>query len=137
MKKLAFLIFVALVMTSCCNCGRTSKDAPTFTDTTWSLIQLGGTSLSAEGKYEITFSVEGRITGIGFCNRLTGSYTNGERERTISFTPMASTKMACIESNVESEFFQSFEGVTSYAIDGKKLYLFANGELRAVFEAQP
>mgnify|MGYP000004786835 FL=1 len=45
--------------------------------------------------------------------------------------------MACPDMDQERDYTEALEATTHYDMDGPMLLLLANGELRAVFQAQP
>lgn len=140
MKKTIFIaaaaIVGALLLSGCCQKCRKSREAATrpIQGTVWHLIQLDGQPIYAPDKYELTFLADGRIAGIGECNRFFGPYqvlnANGE----IKIGPVASTMMACLDPNSETQFFQTLEKVHLYQLDDKNLYLFVDNKIKAVFE---
>lgn len=106
--------------------------------TEWQLIQLGGKSVRPEeGTFSLQFDAEKQtVSGTGACNRLSGNYTTGER-RALSIGPLASTRMTCPDMDRERDYAEALEATTHYDMDGPMLLLLSNGELRAVFQAQP
>ena len=42
--------------------------------------------------------------------------------------------MACLDPNIETEFFRMFENVHLYQLDEKNLYLFVDNKIKAAFE---
>ncbi len=138
--KLAVIASVAVLMASCCACRRTPRktQAP-LADTEWQLIQLNGLAVKPEeGKFTLRLLSDGnRVTGVGVCNRLTGTFTTSEM-RDLRFEVPAMTRMACVTGmQQEADFVRMLGGITDYAMDGKMLLLFSNGDVRAIFQAQP
>ncbi len=85
-------------------------------------------------KYELSFLADGRVAGIGECNRFFGPYQVVNANGGIKIGPVASTMMACLDPNIETEFFRMFENVHLYQLDEKNLYLFVDNKIKAVFE---
>lgn len=136
---LTTLAATALLSAGCCDCRSYQKRTRRpLVGTQWQLIQLEGRNVKAQPEsYLLTFEAEGnRLTGVGACNRLMGSYTLGER-RALTIGPVATTRMACPTPNLEAQFLEAVEATTHYDMDGPMLLLLSNGELRAVFEALP
>lgn len=80
---------------------------------------------------------EQRYFGSGGCNRFTGGFR--ETGNSLKLGPAASTKMACLESNVqavESKFFQAMNSVSRYEIQGNILRLYAQDQVALVFQAR-
>lgn len=140
MKKTIIIATVAilggLLLTGCCQKCRKSREAATrpIQGTVWHLIQFDGQPIDAPDKYELTFLTDGRIAGIGECNRFFGPYQVINANGGIKIGPVASTMMACLDPNMESQFFQMLEKVHLYQLDDKNLYLFVDNKIKAVFE---
>ncbi len=139
--QLRSLLIAALAVTlvGCCSCrSYQKKTRRPLVDTSWQLIQLNGQSIQpVEGKYTITLlSEQNRISGIGDCNRIMGSYTT-DQTRALKIGPLGATRMACPAPSQEQAFLAALESATHYDMDGPMLMLLSNGELRAVFQAQP
>jgi heat shock protein HslJ len=101
-------------MASCNSSKKVSENAvPELTETYWKLTELMGkpvTSPSATGKeMYITLLKEGNaVQGNGGCNSFRGKYEILEENR-ISFTGLASTKMACPDLDNETAFMKAVE----------------------------
>lgn len=109
-------------------------------NTHWTLIRLGDKPVTVASKqrepYLVFNSESQRVSGLGGCNRLTGSYTlNGDQ---LSFSQMAGTMMACVEGmDTEKEFLKSLNEVAKWKITGRHLQLSdASGKVVAQFEAR-
>ena len=95
--------------------------------TTWTLttIASGDAVSSVMNGTEVTagFSADGTVSGSAGCNRYSGSYTRTGDQ--LSFSVLASTKMACADDvmSQESAFLASMAEVTSFTIDGPQLTL--------------
>lgn len=93
----------------------------------WKLIELHGKPVSVrEGAREphLILKEEGaRVIGNGGCNGFNGAYELNESAFRIRFSKVAATLMACIEDNVEGEFFKVLEEVDNFTTDGKFLSL--------------
>ena len=107
--------------------------------TTWTLttIASGDAVSSVVIGTEVTavFTADATVSGSAGCNRYSGSYTwTGDQ---LSFSPLASTKMACADDVMaqESAFLSGMQDVASFAIDGAQLTLMdASGALLLGFE---
>ena len=66
----------------------------------------------------------GRVAGNGSCNRFTGSVRlTGE---SISFSPLAATRMACLDSALtqqETTYFQALQGAERFRVDGNTRFI--------------
>jgi heat shock protein HslJ len=107
--------------------------------TTWTLttIASGDAVSSVLNGTEVTaaFTADATVAGSAGCNRYSGSYTwTGDQ---LSFSPLASTKMACADDVMtqESAFLASMERVASFAIEGSQLTLSdASGAVLLAFD---
>lgn len=139
MKRSFLIMFaaVAVIATSCCNCASRSREVKPLTGTEWHLVQIMGRDVDKSAdSYNLLFSTDGRVSGVGDCNRLMGSYKTDDK-RALELGDMASTRMMCPDQQSEDEFMQMLSRVTHYEMDGDMMLLLANGELVAMFKAVP
>ena len=137
--RLTVVAGLAALMVGCCNCrSYQKKTRRPLVGTEWQLIQLGGETLRPqEGCFTITLAAEnGQISGVGACNRLSGTYQSDEK-RSLKIGPLAATRMACPDLKREQAFIEALESATHYDMDGPMLLILSDGELRAVFQAIP
>lgn len=81
-------------------------------------IRRGGVIDNLQTVLEI--AADGRVSGSGGCNRITGKADiSGNR---ISFTPLASTRMACAPASMDQEakFLAALSDVRQWRIDGPR-----------------
>lgn len=103
----------------------TSQQQP-ITDRDWSLATLGGdTNPLGNGNRPPTLRLDSsnsRASGFAGCNRFTGSYTlNAD---SLSFGPLAATKMACAQGNeVEVAYLQALSQVRGFTASDSLLTL--------------
>lgn len=104
-----------------------------ITEKYWKLVELNGK--------EITFSPEGQIREAHFilknednkvigntgCNNMNGSYTLSEENNSIQFTPLVTTRMACIGVDYEADYIDMFQACDHYTVENDTLTL-AKGE---------
>jgi heat shock protein HslJ len=98
-----------------------------ITEKYWKLIELHGQQITmVEGQQReqhfVLHTADNRISGYGGCNSFTGSYTLSEIDR-IGFSPLAATKMACLNGNNENAFLSVFEEADNYTIRNDTLFL--------------
>jgi putative lipoprotein len=107
--------------------GEVESGASRLTGTTWVLADLAGTPVVARAP-TLEFADAGRVAGNGSCNRFTGSVRlSGE---SISFSPLAATRMACADSAVsrqETSYFQALQGAERFRLDGNTLLIRSKG----------
>ncbi len=137
--RIAVVAGLAALTAGCCNCrSYQKKTRRPLVGTEWQLIQLGGETIQPrEGSFTITLSAEnGQLSGVGACNRLSGTYKSDEK-RSLKIGPLAATRMACPDLKREQAFIEALESATHYDMDGPMLLILSDGELRAVFQAIP
>ncbi|MCH8487644.1 MAG: META domain-containing protein [Candidatus Cyclonatronum sp.] len=111
-------------------------------DSPWLLVNLFGEefTLEMEGLRQpgITFDAEeGRVHGFAGCNQFTGGFSVAEG-RELSFTQMASTKMACPDMEVEDRYFKALEQTARVSlVEGRMQFEDREGAVVAVFFAEP
>jgi heat shock protein HslJ/uncharacterized lipoprotein YbaY len=93
---------------------------------TWTLTEMEGRNFSAD-KPNIEFNRDTkRVSGSGGCNRFSGTFeVNGSL---LKFSPIASTKMACLAGDVqrvETSFLNLLQKTTRFEVEGDKLRLYA------------
>ncbi len=131
MKKLVLITFFAcMALWGCAHDGSKRTDTALdlqgarILDTRWKLVELWGKPVAGIERYPFIqlHSKEGRMSGFGGCNSVSGAYElrNGMRLR---FTNMASTMMACPDMELEREFFNVLDMTDNFACDGKTLFL--------------
>jgi putative lipoprotein len=90
--------------------------------TSWVLQGISGAQLGT-GVPTIEFGTDGTVSGSAGCNTFNGTYTvDGS---SITFGPLASTKMACpvADMAVETAFLAGLAGATSWSIQALFLTL--------------
>ena len=136
--KILSLAAVAWLAVGCCACRSYQKQTRRpLVGTDWHLIQLGGRNISAKAdQFTVRFAEDGKFSGVGSCNRLTGTYeTKGDR--ILKIGPVATTMMLCpSDAELERALGKALESTDHYDMDGPMLLLLADGELLAVFEAK-
>lgn len=109
-------------------------------DIRWHLVEMDGVPAVAAAEERQAFIVfEGRgaprVSGSTGCNRFTGSYARGRAS--LSFGPIASTKMACPDGMAQEQaFMQALQDVSSWRrLDGTLELLDEQGTVRLRFES--
>ena len=83
----------------------------------WQLEDLAGRGVIDNSRVTLQFVADGKVAGSGGCNRYSGSVTlKGSR---ITFTPLASTMMACAPALMDQEthFFAALTQADTVAYD--------------------
>lgn len=99
------------------------------TEKYWKLTELNGKAITPPeaGSREAHFILkekDNKVIGNTGCNNLNGGYTlSAETENGIQFTPMATTRMACVGVDYEQEYLKVFEDCDSYSVQNDTLTL--------------
>lgn len=84
---------------------------------TWLLEDLTGHGVIDNSHVTLEFKTDGKVSGSGGCNRYSGSATL--KGSVITFTPMASTMMACAPALMDQEmrYFAALTRADTVSID--------------------
>ena len=138
MKKLLSVLMIAALTVGCCSaCRMRVKNAKPLEGTVWHLVKVGGESLTLPtDEFNIILNENG-LGGRGACNSLLGQYATGDKYA-LRFSHLGSTKMLCPHNEaLEMQLIKILSQTTHYDIDYDMLMLMRNGEIIAVFQAQP
>jgi len=140
LKMLRFYSMILLAMlTSACN-SDIQSDPDQIINTDWVLTEINGNSPEFENDLSnqpfIRFDTEERrVHGSTSCNRFNGDYMLDEESNELSFSKMASTKMACPDMSVEGEFISMLKEVDHFERNSGSLTFFnSSDESIALFE---
>lgn len=116
----------------------TAAGSSVLIDTYWRLIALEQTEIVPSPhrrEAHLIFNLDYRVGGSDGCNTIGAAYTI--EERTLKFSDIASTKMACEEDgNTAAAFNDALTRVDSFMIEGDQLELFdEEGKVLARFQA--
>jgi heat shock protein HslJ len=143
MKILNFLTVAALavMVSSCCGC-RGGKNTIPLTNVEWRLTQLNGENITAGESFRVTLSDDGKISGVGDCNRFTGTFTQRAGSSRVSggltvAENLVSTRMMCPGQERENAFLKMLRTADGYSIDGQRLMLTRGGNVISIFEPYP
>ena len=138
MKKIFIFLLVAVLAVGCCSsCRWRYKNAKPLEETVWHLVKLGGESVTLPSDGFNIILNDNVLGGRGACNSLLGQYATGEKYA-LRFSSLGSTKMLCPENEeLEMKLLVVLSETTHYDIDYDMLMLMSNGEIIAVFKAQP
>ena len=101
-----------------------AEDAPveTLVDTKWRVEDIDGGGVIDRSNVTLTFSGDGRVSGTGGCNRISGEYTfDGERLSVAD--NLAMTRRACAPALMEQDqrLVDALTSASAYRIDGGTL----------------
>uniref|UniRef100_A0A9E8CSJ3 META domain-containing protein n=1 Tax=Bosea sp. NBC_00436 TaxID=2969620 RepID=A0A9E8CSJ3_9HYPH len=104
----------------------------------WRLTSLGGRDVPAAITTTIAIAADGKVSGRGGCNGFGGNAT--VRGRTIRFSRMASTMMACAPDAMDQEqrFLKALERVQRWSVErGGAPLILLDGRSRPVMALAP
>ena len=118
-------------------CGSMSK--VNLENTHWELLELRGKTINVVVKDKAPYlelnPSKASAYGFGGCNRFFSSYQ--ATERSLSFSAIGATRMACPEGmDQEQAFFRALDATRRDEVHGSKLLLFSDDGLVARFEAR-
>jgi heat shock protein HslJ len=136
--KIATITLIALTVMSCNTQKRTTSenstesvntmDVQSIENTKWVITTLEGQDMSDHQNndqiiYFTLNSEDNRVSGFSGCNTFMGTYTLGDGNR-ISFSQMASTRMACPDAKInEVQILSIFDTADNFTIADGKLSL--------------
>jgi heat shock protein HslJ len=111
-------------------CGTRAATVQTgLAGTAWVLEDLAGAGVVERDRATLEFDDAGRASGNGSCNRFSGPVTlSGDR---ISFGPLMSTKMACVEDALtaqEMKYLEALGAAERYAVEDSTLLIYRAGD---------
>jgi heat shock protein HslJ len=112
---------------------RPAAPAAALYETRWVLRQVGTQSIKVpDGGQEpyLLLRRDGKAEGQGSCNRFR-STTATDSAKSLSFSPLLSTRMACPALETEQAFTQALAATHFYRISGDTLQLYAAPEPNA------
>lgn len=134
-KSIITLTGIALLMIGCNGSKTTtastgqpnSGSMEILSQAKWQLVELEGKTIdqsTMEKKIQFDLNVvDGTITGFSGCNTFRGNYS-AEKGNRISFTQLASTRMACPDNSInENEVLNVFNLADNFTISGDTLIL--------------
>lgn len=93
----------------------------------WKLVHVEGATITSDGNQRkephfILLSKDNAVFGNGSCNNFRGTFELSDDK--LSFSPLAATKMACMETmDVENQFLKALTEVKGYEVSGDSLFL--------------
>lgn len=93
------------------------KETNTLTEKYWKLIEINGKTVKSSEKeaHIILKAADNRITGNSGCNSFAGSFEQQPGNR-ISFSKIASTRMACMDMSIEDQLFNILSTVDNFSL---------------------
>ena len=131
MKRLLLAGLLVFTLSSC-------KNNVNPEEVIWKLVELNGdvnAAFDEENTFTLKFlSEEGKIGGVGACNRFFGTYSI-EEDDDIELKIVGSTLMAGPNVEFERPYFDALESVDEYKIVKGQFHLFSDDKLVAKFNA--
>jgi heat shock protein HslJ len=114
------------------SCSGTETAEEPLPGTSWRATEIAGRAALGEKAATLEFRADGGVGGSTSCNRFSGNATI--EGQTLTFSPLASTRMACEPPVMDQEtrFLQALASVRSFARSGDTLTLRDGDEAAAV-----
>ena len=130
----AMMRAMAVLAVSGCG-GEASSVVVPLPGTSWILVEIAAAPVVERGRATLEFAESGRASGNGSCNRFSGVATMAGDS--LSFGPLMSTKMACVEAALtaqETRYLAVLGAALRYAVSGDtlRIYTTRGEELRFV-----
>jgi heat shock protein HslJ len=124
----AAVILTASVVGGCVDASKDMKMSPQalLNGTSWQLGKIGDQPIEEGTQPTLQFGQPGQVSGSGSCNRFSGAVTlSGE---SISFGPLAATKMACADSinAQETQYFYALSTAQRFVLQGNSLQIYTS-----------
>ncbi len=117
---LTFLLLLTFLLTACA--GNTTPDS--LSDTAWVLEQINNQPIVETTLPTIFFGADGQASGHGSCNNFGGTYE--AKDGKLTFGPLFSTMMACLEPGVmeqEMAYLEAIQSAAAYRVEGGQLLI--------------
>ncbi len=108
-----------------------TRNNPDITNKYWQLVRINDNEVPSTNQQRrkahlILFSPDSTAFGNGSCNSFRGKYKL-DTNNALSFSPMAATKMACMESmDIENQFLKILSEVNAYQVAADSLTLYTD-----------
>ncbi|HKJ28206.1 MAG TPA: alkaline phosphatase [Anaerolineales bacterium] len=113
---------------------RVEVDSASLDNAEWALTAIGNIdqpqSVSGFAPVNLNFDLaEGRVTGRAACNNFLGTFSVDYALMDMDVSLVGMTRMACREEsmNLQQEFFNILDQVSSYSVEGQELVMFTPG----------
>jgi heat shock protein HslJ len=128
------LTFVLLIFFASCSSVKDLDGSKALTANSWKLKTMNGNELNLSSVKEISlvFDKAGKISGFGGCNNYFGTYTSAGDM--LTFSDIGSTKMACDDMGIESNYFNLIKKTDKYKAANGVLTLYSSGSAVLLFE---
>jgi heat shock protein HslJ len=134
LPRASFPLWFVFLLCSCASSNKPAGNVPkadtnfSLPGTDWVLSDLAGTPALPGGKATLSFPEVGRVAGNASCNRFTGTML--VTADTIKMGPLATTRMACADSDVnkqEETYLKALEAATRFSHQYPYLLIYADG----------
>lgn len=125
-----FLASITLVCTMLLSaCADKSQNHPNIAKElkgTWKIEEILMLPVIDRSPAQFVFLDENKLAGSASCNKISSSYVLDSYKNTLSFTPVAATRMMCEPTlmNQEMKFLSALEKVSKVKIEQSTLYLY-------------
>ncbi|MEG1484553.1 MAG: copper resistance protein NlpE N-terminal domain-containing protein [Bacteroidales bacterium] len=135
-RQIVILVMMGAAMLSLSSCGSSKAAGNSIESAQWKLESMNGEKNKAfaeSDSFTLEFlKKEGRIAGVGACNRFFGNYELAKKGE-IDIKMGGATMMACPNLNLEAPYFKMLDEADKYKIEKEKLLLYIGDKVTAVF----
>lgn len=128
LKIIAYAFMITFILPSCSVMKSTPDPVKLLTSGTWELRNILGLPINpldfAQGLPNLSFGEDGRISGFGGCNTLSGAYKLAENG--LTFDGLAATRKTC-QGVREDTYLDMLERTTGFDIKDGNLRLLEEG----------
>jgi len=122
------ILALASVAGGCVSASKDVKASPQelLNGTSWQLGKIGEQPVLEGTQPTLQFTQPGQVLGSGSCNRFSGTVTLSGS--TISFGPLAATRMACSDpiNAQETQYFYALSTAQRFALQGNSLQIYTS-----------
>jgi heat shock protein HslJ len=124
----SLILTIACVVGGCVSASKEVKPSPQelLNGTSWQLGKIGQQPVLEGTQPTLQFAQPGQVAGNGSCNRFSGTVTLSGS--TITFGPLAATRMACADpiNAQETQYFYALSTAQRFLIQGNSLQIYSS-----------
>lgn len=126
------ILGVLLTLSSCRSAEKTTSSISI--DGEWTIVEINGANLSSDTNKPFIGidTAKKRMFGNSGCNRMMGQLSFEPNAKKISFSSVATTRMACMNMIIEENILNTLKFVQFYRVENRETLLLCNGNKRPI-----